>query len=181
MAAQDLPEGVTTTELLRWVFDRLNDHDVESLRRFWTSETVEYFPDATCHGGAEVASYFRDKFAAIEGFHLEPVAIVVGGDDALVHWRMTGRHIGPILGVEGTGREIALDGIDHFVLGDATVVTNTVVFDQMSFARQVGLLPADRSASDRALKAAFNARNRLLVAARRRLRRQTDARPHQRR
>jgi hypothetical protein len=33
MAAESLPEGVTTTELLRWVFDLLNDHDVESLRR----------------------------------------------------------------------------------------------------------------------------------------------------
>ena len=42
-----LPDNVTTAELLRWVFDRLNDHDVASLRRFWTPETVEYFPDAT--------------------------------------------------------------------------------------------------------------------------------------
>jgi predicted ester cyclase len=169
MAAEAPPEGVTTTELLRWVFDRLNDHDVESLRRFWSPKTVEYFPDATCRGADEVARYFEDKFAAIEGFHLEPVAIVAQGDDALVHWRMTGRHVGPILGIEGTGREIALDGIDHFVLGDSTVITNTVVFDQMSFARQVGLLPADRSAPDRALKAAFNARTKVVAAARKRL------------
>jgi len=166
-----LPEDVTTTQLLRWVFDRLNDHDVASLRRFWTPESVEYFPDATCHGCDEVAAYFEAKFAAVEGFHLEPVAIVVDGEDALVHWRMTGRHVGPLLGIEGTGRSIALDGIDHFVIGEGTVITNTVVFDQLSFARQVGLLPADRSASDRALKGAFNARTRLVAAARRRLQR----------
>ena len=165
------PDNVTTTELLRWVFDRLNDHDVASLRRFWTPETVEYFPDATCRGADEVARYFEDKFANIEGFHLEPLAIVVDGDDALVHWRMTGRHVGPLLGVEGTGRQIALDGIDHFVIRDRVVVTNTVVFDQLSFARQVGLLPADRSAPDRALKGAFNARTKVLAAARRRLER----------
>ena len=59
-----------------------------------------------------------------------------------------------MLGIAGTGRSIALDGIDHFVCGEATVITNTVVFDQMAFARQVGLLPADRSATDRALKGA---------------------------
>jgi limonene-1,2-epoxide hydrolase len=161
-----LPEDVTTVELLRWVFDRLNDHDVASLRRFWTPETVEYFPDATCRGADEVASYFEDKFANIEAFHLEPLAIVVDGDDALVHWRMTGRHVGPVLGIEGTGRSIELHGIDHFVLGEATVISNTVVFDQLSFARKVGLLPEDRSALDRALKAAFNTRTRLLTAVR---------------
>ena len=145
------PEGATTVDLLRWVFDRLNEHDIASLRRFWTPQTVECFPDATCRGADEVARYFEDKFAAIEGFHLEVVAIAVEGSDAMVHWRM--------------------DGIDHFVLEGATVVSNTVVFDQMAFARQVGLLPADRTAADRALKAVFNARTRLVGAARRRMNR----------
>lgn len=50
-------------------------------------------------------------------------------------------------------------------------MTNTVVFDQLSFARQVGLLPAERAAADRALKGAFNARSRLVDAARRRRKR----------
>ncbi len=162
------PENVTTAELLRWVFDRINDHDAQSARAIWSPATVEYFPDATCHGGDEIAAYFEAKFAAVEGFHLEPAAIVVDGEDALVHWRMTGTHVGPLLGIEGTGRPIALDGIDHFVIREGMVVTNTVVFDQLSFARQVGLLPADRSAPDRALKGAFNARTRLVAAARRR-------------
>ena len=71
---------------------------------------------------------------------------------------MTGRHVGPVLGIAGTGRPIRMDGIDHFVLGEATVISNTVVFDQLAFARQVGLLPADRTAADRALKGVFNAR-----------------------
>ncbi len=164
------PEDVTTAELLGWVFDQLNDHDTQSLRAIWTPATVEYFPDEICHGGDEIAAYFEAKFAAVEGFHLEPVAIVVDGDDALVHWRMTGKHVGPLLGIEGTGRAIALDGIDHFVIREGVVVTNTVVFDQLHFARQVGLLPADRSAADRALKGAFNARTRLVAAARRRVR-----------
>ena len=165
------PEGATTVDLLRWVFDRLNEHDTASLRRFWTPQTVEYFPDATCRGPDEVARYFEDKFAAIEGFHLEVVAIAVDGTDAMVHWRMTGRHVGPVLGVAGTGRPIRMDGIDHFVLGEATVISNTVVFDQMAFARQVGLLPADRTAVDRALKSVFNARTRLVGAVRRRMNR----------
>lgn len=166
-AAQDFPTGVTPSELLRWVFERLNAHDVVSLRPFWTEETVEYFPDATCRGADEVAAYFSDKFAAIEGFRLDVVAIAESGDDVLVHWRMTGRHTGTLLGVVATGKAIEIDGIDHFVLRDGRVLTNTVVFDQMAFARQVGLLPPDGSAVDKALKAAFNTRTRAVGALRR--------------
>src|SRR3954451_25316315 len=88
------PEDLTTTDLLCWMFDRLNEHDITSLRQFWTSSTVEHFPDATCRGADEVAAYLTDKFAAIEDFHLEVLAIAGSGDDALVHWRMTGRHTG---------------------------------------------------------------------------------------
>jgi hypothetical protein len=67
---QAVPVDVTSTELMHWVFERVNAHDVASLRAFSTDDTVDYFPDATCHGADEVAPYFSDKFAAIEGFHL---------------------------------------------------------------------------------------------------------------
>ncbi len=167
MAGQAFPVDATSTELLRWVFERINAHDLASLRPFWTEETVEYFPDATCRGADAVAAYFVDKFAAIEGFHLDVVAIAESGDDVLVHWRMTGRHTGTLLGVAGTGKVLRLDGSDHFVLRDGTALTNTVVFDQMAFARQVGLMPPDGSAVDTALKSAFNAKTKAVQALRR--------------
>jgi predicted ester cyclase len=163
----DMPVGVSNTDLIRWVFDRINDHDLTSLRQFWTEATVEHFPDATCRGVEEMAAYFGEKFASIDGFRLDVVAVAESGDDVLVHWRMTGRHTGPLLGVAATGRPIELDGIDHFVIRDGTALTNTVVFDQMAFARQVGLLPPDGSVADRALKGAFNAKTRAVATVRR--------------
>lgn len=175
MPAVAPPSDVTNTDLLRWVFDRINDHDVASMRQLWTASTVEFFPDATCRGDDEVAAYFADKFAAILDFRLEVLTIAECGDDALVHWRMTGRHTGRLLGIAGTGKEIELDGIDHFVLRDGKVVTNTVVFDQMKFARQVGLLPPDDSVADKALKTVFNAKTGVALAARRRLGNSTPA------
>lgn len=167
MAVQALPVDVTSTELIRWVFERINAQDVASLRVLWTDDTMACFPDATCHGADEVAAYFLDKFASIEGFHLEVLAIAESGDDLLVHWRMTGRHTGTLLGLSGTGKVITIDGMDHFVLRDGRVLTNTIVFDQMAFARQVGLLPPDRSAVDKALKAAFNVKTKAVDALRR--------------
>jgi predicted ester cyclase len=99
---------------------------------------------------------------------MEVVSLVEQGDDVFVHWLLTGTHTGGTFqGIEPTGRKIALDGIDHFVVRDGAVATNFVVFDQTQFARQIGMLPPDGSRADRAMKSAFNARSRLTARLRR--------------
>jgi len=157
------PTGVSNTELIRWAFDVINTHDITPLRSFWTEATVERFPQGTYRGSDAIARYFEELFAAVPDLHMRIVGIAEQDDDVYVHWHLTGTHSGaPFAGIEATGRAVALDGIDHFVVRDGTVVSNFVVSDQMQFARQVGLLPPDGSLADRAVKAAFNARTRLL-------------------
>jgi steroid delta-isomerase-like uncharacterized protein len=148
---------------VRWTFQTLNERDVEPLRQMWTNATVERFPSGTLHGADAMANYFATLFAALPDFHMAVVALAEAGEDVFVHWHMTGTHTGARFeGVEPTGRAIAIDGMDHFVIRDGTVATNFVVFDQMQFARQIGMLPPDGSRADRATKAAFNAKTRLL-------------------
>ena len=158
------PASASNAELVRWAFEScLNARDTAPLRQFWTDDTVEQFPDRTCRGSDEIAAYFDEVFAALPDFHMDVREVVEQGDHVFIQWHLTGTHSGgPFAGIEATGKPIALDGIDHFVLRDGRVVSNFVVFDQMAFARQLGLLPPDRSAGDRALKAAFNAKNRVL-------------------
>ncbi len=154
--------ATSNAELIRSAFELLNRRDVSLLREFWTEETVERFPDRTCRGRDEIAAYFEEAFAAIGDWNMEVVALVEQGEDVFVHWHLTGIHEGPLLGIAPTGKRLAIDGMDHFVVRDGKVVSNFVVFDQTQFARAVGLLPPDGSAADRAMKAAFNARTKLL-------------------
>jgi len=161
MAVATPPREASNGELVRWAFEALNRRDVEALKQFWTEETVERFPDRTCRGAEEIAAYFEDAFAAIPDWNMEVVALVEQGEDVLVQWHLTGTHEGPLLGIEPTGKRLTIDGMDHFVVRDGKVVSNFVVFDQMQYARQIGMMPADGSAADRALKSAFNARTKL--------------------
>ena len=171
------PTRVCNGDIARQVFEHLNAGDVDAIRALQTTKTVERFPDGTCHGADAIAAYFAAVHAAMPDWRFEIVRVVECDDDVFVHWQLTGTHSGARLqGIDATGRAIALDGIDHFVIRDGAVVSNFVVFDQMQFARQVGLLPPDRSPADRALKAAFNARTRLARLARR-LRRRAVVRP----
>ena len=151
----------SNAELIREAFEALNRQDLEALKRFWTEDTLERFPDRTCHGRDEIADYFADAFKAVPDFHMEVESIVEQGDDVFVHWHLTGTHDGPLMGIEPTGKPIAIDGIDHFVVREGRVISNFVVFDQMQYGRQLGMMPADGSAGDRAMKAAFNARTKL--------------------
>ena len=156
------PTGVTNGALIRWAFELLNSRDVEPLRQLWTEATVERFPSVTVHGADGMAEYFQALVTALPDFHMQVLKIAESGEDVFVHWHLTGTHTGgPLEGIDPTGRAVAVDGMDHFVVRDGTVATNFVVFDQMQFARQIGMLPADGSAADRAMKAAFNARTRL--------------------
>ena len=161
MAIATPPTGVSNAELIRWSFEQLNRHDTSGLRMLWSDDVVERFPDRTCRSLDEVESYFQDTFAALPDLHLEVVSIVEQGDDVFAHWKLTGTHEGPVQGIEGTGKPIELDGIDHFVLRDGRIVSNFVVFDQMQYSRQLGILPAQDSVGDKAMKAAFNLKTQL--------------------
>jgi predicted ester cyclase len=157
------PETASNAELIRWAFDVLNRHDAASLKPYWTQSTRERFPNATCVGPEEIAAYFEAAFAAVPDFHIEIVSLAGDGDDVFVQWRITGTHSGAAWhGIEPTGRRVELDGIDHFVVRDGKVESNFVVFDQLQFARAIGMMPADGSTADRAMKAAFNSKTRLL-------------------
>jgi steroid delta-isomerase-like uncharacterized protein len=161
MAIAAAPTAVSNAELIRWAFDILNSHDAASLGQLYTAETVERFPDKTCHGGEEIVAYFEDVFAAVPDWNIQIVGLAEQGDDVFVRWHMTGIHSGPLLGVAPTGKALAIDGIDHFVVRDGKIVSNFVVVDQLQYARQIGMMPPDGSAADRAMKGAFNAGTKL--------------------
>jgi steroid delta-isomerase-like uncharacterized protein len=131
------------------------------MSELWTDQTFQRFPDRNCHGAAEIRAYFEATFAAIPDLAVEMLALVEQGDEVFVRWRLSGTQQGRLQGLEGTGRRIALDGIDHFTLRDGKIASNFVIFDQTQWARQIGLVPDDGSAGDRAVKGAFNARIKL--------------------
>src|SRR5437764_529684 len=161
MAVATPPTGVSNAELIRWAFEVINRHDAPSLAQLYTAETVERFPDRTCRGAAEIVAYFEDVFAAVPDCNIQIVDVAEQGDDVFVQWHMTGTHRGLLLGIAPTGRSLSIDGIDHFVVRDAKVVSNFVAVDQLQYARQIGMMPPDGSAADRVMKAVFNARTKL--------------------
>ncbi|MBK7585567.1 MAG: nuclear transport factor 2 family protein [Myxococcales bacterium] len=150
-------------ELMRELFERvLNQRDADALVPYWAPDIVEEFPMETLRGRDAVRRYFAETFAALPDFEIKAKSIVGEGETVFVRWRATGTFSGaPWMGIEATGSRIQLDGIDCFTIRNGLVVSNFVVFDQLAFARQIGMLPKFRSAMDRAMTRAFNLRTKL--------------------
>lgn len=150
-------------EIARDIFENvLNQHDADALRPYWADDLVEELPTGTYRGPDEMAHYFAATFAALSDFHIEPEQVIGEDDTVFVKWRLSGTFDGrPWQGIEPTGDRIELLGIDCFTFREGRITRNEVVFDQMSFARQIGMLPAQDSTGERTMKVAFNARTKL--------------------
>jgi steroid delta-isomerase-like uncharacterized protein len=162
MAAVDT-ETLSPVDVAREVFENvLNQRDAEALRLYWADDLVEELPTGTYRGPDEMARYFAETFAALPDFHIEPEQIAGDGETVFVKWRMTGTFRGaPWQGIEPTGDRIELNGIDCFTFREGKIAHNTAVFDQVSFGRQIGMMPAKDSLGERGMRAALNARTKL--------------------
>jgi steroid delta-isomerase-like uncharacterized protein len=137
--------------------EALNTADYDALRAGYADDVWERFPDATVQGAEAIVEYFRGAHAAFPDLHINVLHTAEQGDSVFMRSEITGTHTGaPFAGLVATGKAIRVPAIDHFTVRDGRMVSNFVVFDQMEFGRQLGLMPPDGSPPDRALKAVFN-------------------------
>jgi SnoaL-like polyketide cyclase len=96
--------------------------------------------------------------------------VIPGEPRAAFHWRTSGTHTGPLEppGFAPTGRPWELDGVDFHEYRDGRVCKLRVAFDQLSVARQLGLMPAAGSRAERAMAMAQRSASRVQQAIRER-------------
>jgi ketosteroid isomerase-like protein len=102
----------------------------------------------------QVVAWFRELFDAVPDLHMEVEGVAIVGEPgrerATVRWRITGTFSGaPYLGIEPTGRPVDLRGMDLIDVEDGRVAANNVYYDQLTYTRQIGMLPPEGSLADR--------------------------------
>jgi predicted ester cyclase len=113
------------------------------------------------HTREDVVAWFRALFDAVPDLRVDVEEVVLGGEPgherATVRWRATGTFSGAsYMGLEPTGRRVDIHGIDLLSFEDGRVAGNNIYYDQLTFARQIGMLPPEGSAGDKAMTSAFN-------------------------
>jgi steroid delta-isomerase-like uncharacterized protein len=148
---------------VRSYFEALAARDLSRAAGLWREDGVaDVVPLGVLRGRDEITGMFRELFAAVPDLEISVTRLVAGEREAAVEWRMSGDFSGaPLQGVDATGRHVELRGLDLIEVEEAANVASTTYYDGMAFARQIGLMPARDSASERAMKSAFNAATRV--------------------
>ena len=146
-------------ELTQRALEAVAAKDLDTLRQAWHEDIEEDFVVLGPVRGKDAASaFFAELFAAMPDMDFSIEKVMSADDNTAVgQWSLRGTFDGaPFQGIEPTGREIAMRGVDVMEFEDGLLRRNTIYYDGLSFARQVGLLPTEGSAADRALLAVFN-------------------------
>lgn len=148
--------------VVRSYFEALGRRDVRAMGEHWRSDGVEeILPVGILRGRGEIQDFFTATFAALPDVETTVGRVVAGDSSAAVEWRMEGTFDGePFQGINPTGKHVQIRGFDLFEIEDGKIASNTAYYDGMAFARQVGMMPAQDSGAERALKGAFNALTR---------------------
>ena len=170
MAAE--PDTATSTEeVARAYMACVTARDPEGMMEFWT-------PGGHGHvdGVAELvapdsySAWFRSLFAAFPDWQFEVLSVTAEDDRAAVHWRAraTFNGTGTFEGVMPTGASIDISGIDLLQVRDGKLVELWAYGNGMELARQLGMMPPQGSAPERAMLGALNLKTRATNAIRRR-------------
>lgn len=170
--------GTSTTRastLMLEAFAAIETKDLDRLAAIWDHRSTDDFIALGTVVTGEVAlrGFFAELFGAFPDLQMTVEAVHdVDEDTAVGQWRMVGDFTGgPFGGIEPTGRRVDVRGIDVMRFEDGKLRHNDVYYDGLSFARQIGLLPAADSRADHAMLAGFNALTRAKGKVRERLHR----------
>jgi steroid delta-isomerase-like uncharacterized protein len=150
-------------DVARAVFDAVVRRDPDGIVEFGGADYVDDFVAVGEFRGREaIRAFFRETFAAFPDFAMTVERIVADDHSAVVQWHLSGTFSGgPFQGIRPTGRRVELRGVDVMEIAGGLIQRNTIYCDGASFARQIGLLPAQGSRADRSMLSAFNLLSRL--------------------
>ena len=177
MAETDTATRVIDEGLVRALFARFNDREAffaDPVATWVDRPHYRVFAqDLEMNTREEVVAWFRSFFDAMPDLQMEVEDVVVAGEPGrervTVRWHITGTFSGAqYMGIEPTGRPIDMRGMDLIQIEDGRVAGNNIYYDQLSFARQIGMLPSEGSLGDRLMTSGFNlvTRGRTMVRAR---------------
>ena len=98
-----------------------------------------------------VRAFIGGLVGAVPDLDMEVVSTTTEEDRCGVQWRLTGTFAGPagFGGIAPTGARIELEGFDLLTVQDGLIQSNDAFTDSMTFARQIGMMPAQGSRARR--------------------------------
>ena len=150
--------GEETSRVVRAYFEELEQGSTDApLHHYAPDATAEILGRLERSSREGVAAMFRELQGAFPDYRFEILDIIAEDDRAAVLWRVTGTFAGPgeLDGFEPTGGRVDVRGTDFVWVRDGQISHIEAFTDNMTIARQLGLLPSQDSSADQRMTAAL--------------------------
>ena len=159
----------STGQVVKAYLAALGDRDLDAAVALWKPGSINRLHGlAELEAPAEIKAYFSSLYSAFPDASLELLEVAASGKNGAGRWRLTGTFLGPgrFQGLLPTGSAVTVEGCDMFRVEDGLIVENNAYTNAAQLAQQLGLLPPQGSAADRAVTNAFNAKTTAVTALR---------------
>jgi len=162
-------EATDAATVGRAYFEAVGRRDLDAMTEFYEPGGV-----GEIHGLVSLTvpdtyrAWFGDLFRAFPDFEMEILDVLASGEKVAVRWRATGTFDGSARfeGLEPNGSAIDVQGCDVLTVRGGRIHHNDAYMNGAEMARQLGALPPQGSAPERALTAALNLKTRLAARVR---------------
>ncbi len=156
--------GSKAQSIAKRYFEAIDARELDEAVALWAPggrDVVRGRVDATAPDG--VREFLGELLDAVPDLRMEVISTTAEGERCGVHWRMRGTFAGPgsLGGVAPNGSPIDLEGFDLVTVRDGLIQHNDAFTDNMTVARQMGMMPPQGSAAEQRMTGAFNAKTRL--------------------
>lgn len=107
-------------------------------------------PISTGETRGDLRAWITELRRAFPDLRVEVEEVTVEGERVAARVRITGTHLGPLLGIPPTGRPICVEGVEILRVRDGRIVEQWGITDLQTLARQLGLPGAMRPAAAQA-------------------------------
>lgn len=94
-------------------------------------------------GREDLEDYYREMAEGFSDGRIDADDVIVEGDRVAVRWTVSGTHDGTMMGVEPTGKEITISGVDVDRIEDGRIVEMLTYYDGLGFMNQLEVIDAD--------------------------------------
>jgi hydroxyacylglutathione hydrolase len=156
--------GAKAETIARRYFAAIDARDLDTAVALWAEggrDNVRGRVDVLAPEG--VRTFIGELIEAVPDLSMEVVSTTAEGERCGVHWRLRGTFAGPSSfgGVAPNASKLDIEGFDLMTVRGGLIQGNDAFTDSMTFARQVGMMPAQGSAAELRMTGAFNARTRV--------------------
>jgi steroid delta-isomerase-like uncharacterized protein len=134
-------------ELLDHYVERYNAGDLDAVMDLYADDAVQVMPDGVFEGRSTIRERLARELEAIPDVTHTVVSFVEEGDAFADEWTFEGTHTGPFLLPNGTvlpptGKRVEVRGMEVVRVGpDAKIVLNSLYYDNLAVAVQLGIVP----------------------------------------